>query len=863
MHSIRVTHSFVFALLLSVSVCADSPLPQPASVFLSTYCIDCHDGEDAEAGISLSEPAVDWRDSETVKAWETVHEMIRRGIMPPPDADQPTPAQRERMLSWVDEQLIAHGPIGGTPFRRLSRREYVNSIRAVFGIRDFQVPAGFPPDNYVHGFDNQGAGLALSGSHMESLAETANLIADTFFPPAAPPQESKKYSVEPEEMVISYSSACLIDGAMRLASSGSKVVRNATWPTKFEAPASGVYEVEVVLSTMNPPEGQTPTLLLSSMTASDRKNLTDLGEFEIQPGEPQTIQTQVELNRGDTLVFRYNNGPFNYDEKPATNDFLFDAFKKEPRLAAAWLAVGDPARGGNGWLRLKEELANPELDVAAATEEAIKDLALSASKNSVSAGETLVYKYFEEGPNIGIHHVGIQGPVKPIRDRDEIKRDQLQSALLGEFQNKTDQKSVQGFLRDLLTKLFRRPATQAEIKNYANLAREEAQSGDFDQGMHLALRTALMSPSFLFRCTSEGQLTEAELATRLSFFLTSGPPDPSLLKVAANDQLGKSSGLRKQAANLIKKRSSDFVKDFTSQWLELWKLDQLMPDARLVKRFDDRQRETMKREVEQTFQHILKSNLPVTDFITPDFLFTDSIVGWEIYQIDQFKPVKKKSRAAPNKGIVKVQIPRDGRHGGLLGMSAVMMATANGVDTQPVLRGVWLLENVLGDPPPDPPDAVPALTPDTTNASTPKEKLAAHMSDSNCATCHREIDPLGFALENFDPVGRWREHYPIYTENEKGNATVANGHRIDATGIMPDGSEFTDVTDLKKWLTAHPELFARCLSEKLLTYATGRSLSYRERQVVARIVEEQKAKNELRFQSLLLALIDCEVFRAK
>ena len=188
--------------------------------------------------------------------------------------------------------------------------------------------------------------------------------------------------------------------------------------------------------------------------------------------------------------------------------------------------------------------------------------------------------------------------------------------------------------------------------------------------------------------------------------------------------------------------------------------------------------------------------------------------------------------------------------GGVLGQSAVMMATANGVDTQPVVRGVWVLENILGMPPPPPPPAVPALTPDTQGATTPRELLSAHTDSTACAGCHRKLDPIGFAMENFDPVGRWREDWPGIDKP------------IDASSTMHDGTEISGVVDLRAWLVENVHLFSECLSEKLLTYATGRVPNYRERQQIAKIVEENH-ENGNGFRDLLLALIESEIFRTK
>ena len=197
----------------------------------------------------------------------------------------------------------------------------------------------------------------------------------------------------------------------------------------------------------------------------------------------------------------------------------------------------------------------------------------------------------------------------------------------------------------------------------------------------------------------------------------------------------------------------------------------------------------------------------------------------------------------------------------MLGHGSILTLSANGVETSPIERGVWVLADLLGTPTPPPPKAVPALTPDTAGASTPKERLAAHMAEESCATCHREIDPLGFVLENFDAIGRWRKTYPKYVD-DAGKSKRLDGAMVDATGTLPNGVELSDVSDLKRWLSENPDPFARCLSEKLMMYATGRDLNHRERALIADIVQEHEQAG-YPFADLLVALIDSDVFRTK
>jgi hypothetical protein len=834
---------------------AEEQIPTEPITFLKTFCTDCHEKDNAEAGFRLDHESLDWTQAKTRKHWEMVHMLLSRKMMPPEEADQPSTAERAKMVSWIDQELVKSSPIGGSTLRRLNRREYINTIRTLFKLEQFELPAGFPQDNESHGFDTMGKALVISPSHFESYAETATKVADYLLPPITADPKPRTWEITPQDMVISYSSALVVDEAMRLASRGS-ITRNCSWPSKFEAPYSGTYKVTFKLSTKKPPKGNPPEFAFSAIK-NQGKGERPLKKMIIKPGDPQTFRFEVDLSSGENLLFRYANAPLNFEDASFPK-FVTSEFAKDPKLAAAWAKVATTSgrrgvpRGGNGWTRLKEALKDPKLDAKKYKpgSEAVKGLVRKhfGGKGRTS-GETLIYKYFEEGPNIGIHHVTIEGPVKLIEDQEKIQQKKISEAFAGQLlKNPTDQ-AISLFLSSHLSDTFRRPATEQEISNYLALVKQEMEAGlRVEDGLHLAIRTSLLSPSFLYRERGTGELDQFELASRLSYFLTSKQPDHKLLSQAKSNSLTDKSVIKAEALRLIRDRNikAVFAADFTSQWLDTNLLDSLMPDPSLFKNFNDKHRTAMKSEVERTFQEILIQNKPVTDFIAPDFIHTDGEIGSKIYQL------KKLSKS---KTLKRVTIPRDGRAGGILSMPAVMMATANGVDTQPVLRGVWLMENVLGTPPPEPPKGVPALPPDTAEAKGPRAKLEAHMADSSCARCHKEIDPLGFVLENYDPVGRWRSTYPSVGKKNKGMP-------IDASGVMPDGTKLKDVTDLKRFLVKHPEFVTKCISEKLLTYATGRSLNYREKKIIEEIALEN-IKQGNGFRDLLLELISSEVFLAR
>lgn len=838
-------------ILLVPTATAAEKMPADVARVFARYCGDCHSDGAEEGGFAFDVQQVNWASAATQHAFEDAHQRITRSLMPPPDAEQPTKAERQLIADWLDGKLKSHSPIGGSTLRRLNRREYANTVTRLFGLSDYSVPASFPADSTSSGFDNQAESLVMAGSHLEAYAEAAADIADQLFPPPKSPVPATTVHVAPDELVISYSSACLIDGAMRLGSSGRNFRRHATWPTLFEAPSSGEYHLKIDVSAFCPP-ATTPLLDVGIMPMLAGNGPKSFQQLSVKGTERQTLELTVPLNKGDTVVFRYANGPFDYDDADAYRTFLTDHLTQHPELAAAWDSLGKVARGGSGWQRLKQEMARDDLNSDAfRNPEAIAKVAKAIASNKVSSGETLVYKFFEQGPNLGIHGLVITGPHKPIRDRADVQSEKLRQTLTGRDFDPTSAPQLHAFFDRFLPLAFRRPVTTAETAGYVNLVEAETrQTGSPSQGMHLAVRAVLLSPDFLYRDVGSGSLNDHDLATRLSYFLQSAPPDAQARKLIAAGNYASPETLRKETIRLLQK---PFAADFTRQWLDLDVVATIMPDARLGK-FSDRHRRTILAEAPDTFWFLWQKNRPVTDLINPDFIMTDAEVGWDIYGLARFAPKKmsKDDRRRKNK-ITRVEVPRDGRHGGLLSMSAVMTATANGVDTQPVLRGVWLMQNILGSPPPEPPDSVPALTPDTSQATTVKQRLAAHMSEPSCAMCHREIDPLGFALENFDPVGRWRTTYPNFRSD------TTTPQPVDATGTLPDGTPIHDVTDLKRWLAQHPEHFVRCLSEKLLTYATGRSLSYRERALVADIVHQQQPNN-YRFRDLVVALISSEIF---
>jgi hypothetical protein len=848
---------------------AADPVPERSAEFLTTYCMDCHDADTAEAEVNLEFRDIAWETEAARHHWERVLKVLESGAMPPKDIAQPESAERTAMLQWLDESLTRHSQTGGTVLRRLNQDEYRNTVRQIFGL-PFELPDGFPQDTNDQQFDTIGDRLILSPPLMSAYADVANGIADEIFPPARPAPASTVRKVTPDDLVISYSSGSVRDNAMRLASKCGPMMRSCTWPSKVEIPASGLYRIQVDASTFRPvsAEPMLLQLLATDVSGKDSVNVNSLRllkQIEVSQQEAVTVEFEAELYEGQTVVFHYANAPLNSDraEKKTLQAWFQSKFETDRRYLAAWqqLTQDDSRggfRGGLGWQRVKNFMASDELDTSQATmdSDATKKLLKAIAGNPVLYTETIAYDSFENGPALEIHGMVIEGPLSRIDGPRDTARKKIQSRILGDNLDSDNDEHVRNVLTRFLSRVFRRPVPSEIVNGFTQLLKQHQAAGhSFEQSVHLMLRAALMSPRFLYRETTEGPLDDYDLASRLAYFLTSHPPDETLLALAAKGKLSDAKILKAQAVRLMPRdQAAPMVRRFTGQWLSTDRLDDIMPDPRLKFSEDDQRRS--RQEVEMFFAEMVKKNLTMTDFVSPDFTFTSASIARKIYQLnaDAYDP--------KNKSMQRVTLARDGRYGGILGQAAVLMATANGVDTQPVVRGVWVLENVLGDPPPPPPKAVPAITPDTAGAKTPRDLLAAHTTEDSCATCHRKIDPIGFALENFDAVGRWRDNYPVWTKDKKGRPVSTAGPLIDSSGQLPDGTSINDIVDLKRWVTNNVDQFSQCLSEKLITYATGREPNYVERKEIAAIVEQNHEIGN-GFQDLILALVLSDTFRTK
>jgi hypothetical protein len=481
------------------------------------------------------------------------------------------------------------------------------------------------------------------------------------------------------------------------------------------------------------------------------------------------------------------------------------------------------------------------------------DLGVTFLKDSASLLETRRQPYqahynMHRHPRISpaLYQVSITGPYAAMGHGDTPSRRRIFVCTPKGFHD--EEACARHILVTLIRRAYRRPITDADLRKPMELYRAARANGDFDAGIEMALSAVLVNPQFLFRIEpdppgvapgSAYRIPDIQLASRLSFFLWSSIPDDELLDLAGRGELSKPEVIERQAIRMLADpRSRSLVSNFAGQWLHLRNLDSITPDLRLFPDFDDNLRQAFRQETELLFEGVVREDRSVLDLLKSDHTFLNE-------------------RLARHYGIPhvygshfrRVELGDGSMRGGLLRQGSVLTVTSYATRTSPVIRGKWILENILGTPTPPPPANVPALKDNTvSSALSVRERLAQHRADVACAGCHKLMDPVGFSLENFDAVGRWR--------------TFEEGRPVDATGGLPDGTRFEGVTGLERALLKRPELFVGTMTEKLLTFALGRGVESYDAPAIRKIVREARAK-DYRFSSLIVGIASSTPFQMR
>jgi hypothetical protein len=496
------------------------------------------------------------------------------------------------------------------------------------------------------------------------------------------------------------------------------------------------------------------------------------------------------------------------------------------------------------------EKVDAHLKVRVAVTAGPHQLGVTFLKNPSSLLETRRQPYLarynmHRHPRLGpaIYQISINGPYDSKGPGDTPSRRRIfvsQPTKPGE-----EDRCAERILATLMRRAYRRPVNGADLQKPMEFYRKAKAEDGFEAGIEAALSAVLVSSEFLFRIEQDPagiapntayRISDLALASRLSFFLWSSIPDDELLATAEHGELHKPKVLEKQVRRMLAdSRAQNLIRNFAEQWLHLRNLESSTPDLRLFPDFDDNLRQAFRRETELHFETVLHEDRSVLDLLKTDYTFLNERLA--------------KHYGIPNvygSQFRRVALGRNSERGGLLRQGSILTVTSYATRTSPVIRGKWVLENIVGAPPPPPLPDVPALKDNTVSATlSVRERLAQHRANAACATCHNLMDPIGFSLENFDAVGRWR--------------TLEEGKPVDASGGLPDGSKFTGVSGLENGLLNRPEIFVGTLTEKLLTFALGRGVEHYDAPAIRKIVRNAQA-NEFRFSSVILGVVNSTPF---
>jgi hypothetical protein len=417
-------------------------------------------------------------------------------------------------------------------------------------------------------------------------------------------------------------------------------------------------------------------------------------------------------------------------------------------------------------------------------------------------------------------------------------------------------------LAAFLPKVFRRPVTDEEVTEHLALVTEQMQKGRrFDEALRAAYKMALCSPTFLFLQEKVGPLDDYAIASRLSYGMWSTAPDDELYALAAQKKLHEPATLRAQTERMLAStKAKHFTQNLLGSWLNLRDIDFTQPDTKLYPEFEQYLQQSMVAETERFFEELLRNNLSVRNIVHSDFAMLNERLA-EHYGIAGVK----------GEQLRKVSLTADSRRGGFITQGAVLKVSANGTSTSPVVRGAYVLDRILGTPPDPPPKNVPAIEPDIRGATTIREQLDKHRNQPACAGCHAQLDPPGFALENYDVTGRWRTVYRAIPDSAKDKVVnvpgtdirfYTQGRPVDPSFAMADGRTFKDADEFKRIILADPEQLARCVTEKLITHFTGAPIQFADREVIEAIVQKTEA-NDYGLRTLLHEVIHSRVFTHK
>ena len=891
------------SVLIFLSAAASAALPPALRDYTDKYCSACHNDDDKKGRLDLTSLALDLTAQSDFATWIKVHDRLGAGEMPPKEKARPDPAETAAFLAALREVLITHDRAlvareGRATQRRLNGYEYENALRDLLGAPWLQIRGQFPDDGESNRYNKIGDALDVSHVHLARYLAAADyairqaLTVQLERPPTTTVRHYARdqrtltskftpnpFNSSPDRMTypllgrepqraVRMLDAPLTVGAVDSVTRdleavgwvASNYVTGFTYRWDgFRAPVAGRYRIRFNGYTMwaapggvtksfahsddkvgkpRPPNPNTPDYdqispgrTVEPITVYTRNGLLNrrVGEFDLTP-EPTTHEVgEVWLLANETLV---PDASRFYRSRP--NDFRNPLMTPDgvPSVAFRWMEVEGP----------------------------LYDQATAAGYRLLFGDLPLV--------TVKPNAPGIAIPVIALGERRDGGRQAGQRVIPVE-ESRVDivsaapRPDAERLLRAFLARAYRRPVAEADAQRFLSLFDERMVAGlSFGEAMVATYTAVLASSGFIFLDEQPGRLDDTAVATRLALFLWNSPPDDALRGRAARGELSQPAVLRAETERLlIDPKSRRFREAFLDYWVDLRKIEDSTPSTTLYNDYylDDALVEAAVAETQLTFEEMIRADLPARTIAAADFTYLNERLAAH-YGITGVKGAAMR----------RVTLPPDSPRGGFMTQASVLKITANGTTTSPVLRGKWIVERILGiDIPPPPP--VAAVEPDIRGAVTIRQQLEKHRDNVSCASCHRKMDPPGFALENFDVMGAWRDRYRAIDETKKAEVGRGkNGHPfgyhyglpVDAAGELPDGRLFVDVRDFKNLLRTEDEALARNLARQFVVYATGAPVHFSDREHVEAIIAAAQPQ-AYGVRSLIHALVQSDLFLKK
>ena len=783
---------------------ADGSFQKELRPFLIKNCFNCHGNGEAKADLTLDKYKDELSLLKDRKIWENVINMLETHEMPPKEKPQPPADEVERAVKAIDSILSnldcgkpdRETNAGRVTIRRLNKTEYNNTIRDLIGI-DFRPADDFPADDVGYGFDNIGDVLSFS----PLLAEKYLIAAESILEEAIVIMDPPKRTSSRVGQLRPSSATTMIEQSGFIAFEEGDYIIHA----KVDADQSGA---EVAKAKIR-------------LTFQATNEVIESADFEI-PGtkdNPTVIPMTARLKKGSYRVGVLFLNP--YDSLPADNE------TEEAKAEIAALIKTKGEQEGIANSRIFQNGQGNREARQAAREAAVK---AAASLNAYGIATRTLF----------VRSIDTDGPENP----PPPKRPETYDRLMAHQDGINPREAASEIVVRFASKAFRRPVRPFEVEHCLSLYDIVAKRNQrFELCVRAALLRVLVSPYFLFRVELDPRdvepgvtyaVNEYDLASRLSYFLWNSMPDDDLITLAATGKLRTE--LDDQVKRMVKDpKSNSFIENFAEQWLALRKLDISSPDPVMFPEFTPELRQAMVRESLLFFREIVREDHSILDLLSADFTFVN-------------EPLAKLYGVPNIRGKEFIRVPAPPHRGGILTQASILTLTSNATRTSPVKRGKFVLEQILNTPPPPPPADVPPLAEDKILTGSVRQVMEQHRENAMCASCHSKMDPLGFAFENFNAIGSWR--------NKDGE------FEVDPSGVLPGGRTFNGPDELKEIMREQKEIFVRCIVEKMLTYAIGRGLEYYDQCSVDNIMVALESNN-YKFSTLLIEIVKSDPFQMR